>query len=118
MDEDGQPTCLFKSPSNSQDSKKSNSSAGPSGTEEDSIFIKTLRPGDPGFINRARVPRPSTKDYVIRPKSQIEGRFQGPSKSSKTSRLDRAQREFLARNKSTQVKRAVGVSIEGRKMDI
>lgn len=86
--------------------------------DEDGNAFKILRPGDPGFINRARVPRPSTKDYVVRPKSQVEGRFQGPSKSSKTTRLDRAQREFLARTKTTKVKRSVGVSIEGRKMGI
>lgn len=86
--------------------------------DEDMNAIKTLRPGDPGFIIRARVPRPSTKDYVVRPKSQVEGKFQGPSKSSKTNRLDRAQREFLARTKTTNVKRSVGVSIEGKKMSI
>lgn len=67
---------------------------------------------------RARVPRPSTKSYVVRPKPGVEGRFQGPSKNRTTDRFDKAQREFKDRNRSQKVRRSVVVSIEGRKMDI
>uniref|UniRef100_A0A0N5AN69 TFIIS N-terminal domain-containing protein n=1 Tax=Syphacia muris TaxID=451379 RepID=A0A0N5AN69_9BILA len=76
------------------------------------------RPGDKGFIIRARVPRPSQKDYVVRPKSNVEGQFHGASKSRQNSRFDKAQREFRERNKQSRNMRAMKVSIEGRKMDI
>ncbi|KAL3989663.1 TFIIS helical bundle-like domain family protein [Acanthocheilonema viteae] len=73
--------------------------------------ISEPRPGDKGFIMRARVPRPSQKDYVVRPKSNVEGQFRGATKNRSNSRLDRTQREFKERTKQQRMQQAVAVSI-------
>jgi hypothetical protein len=72
---------------------------------------EVLNPGQAGFISRARVPKPSTKAYINRPKSTIEGQFHGPSKARSITRFDIAQREFKMRTLTKKAKRHVGPSI-------
>ncbi|XP_050821219.1 protein IWS1 homolog isoform X1 [Gopherus flavomarginatus] len=81
---------------------------------------KALRPGDPGFCARARVPMPSNKDYVVRPKWNVEmesSRYQGTSKKG-VSRLDKQMRKFTDIRKKSRSAHAVKISIEGNKMPL
>ncbi|NWU66133.1 IWS1 protein, partial [Pterocles burchelli] len=81
---------------------------------------KALRPGDPGFCARARVPMPSNKDYVVRPKWNVEmesSRFQGTTKKG-VSRLDKQMRKFTDIRKKSRSAHAVKISIEGNKMPL
>ncbi|CAH8456488.1 unnamed protein product [Heterobilharzia americana] len=105
-----------------------------------------LRPGDPGWIGRARVPQPSNKDYIIRPKWRVrenptgdeddeEGnddrteesqslsrrrRKPGSSAFGATSRIESHIRNLsnIARRSHAKAARAVPMSIEGRNMSL
>lgn len=76
---------------------------------------KPLRPGDPGWCYRARVPRPSVKDYVNRPKWQSEVDLSRGSKKE-MNRLEKQIRAFQEKKRMSKARRAVPISIEGRNM--
>ncbi|XP_035477771.1 protein IWS1 homolog isoform X4 [Scophthalmus maximus] len=79
---------------------------------------KALRPGDPGFCARARVPLPSNKDYVVRPKWNVEGdNSRGPMKKG-MSRVDKQMRRFADIRRLTKTGHAVKISVEGNRMPL
>ncbi|XP_039986324.1 protein IWS1 homolog isoform X2 [Xiphias gladius] len=79
---------------------------------------KALRPGDPGFCARARVPMPSNKDYVVRPKWNVEvDSSRGPMKKG-LSRVDKQMRRFADIRRLTKTGHAVKISVEGNRMPL
>jgi len=78
---------------------------------------KVLRPGDPGWVGRARVPMLSSKDYVRRPEWKNKDEMIESSKKEVT-RLERHQRAFKEKQRRNKMERAVNCSIEGRKMPL
>ncbi|XP_046553300.1 IWS1-like protein isoform X2 [Haliotis rubra] len=77
---------------------------------------KALRPGDPGWVYRARVPTPSNRDYVVRPKTEIEYSAKKSTGKKDPSRYDKHARAFADKKKHNKAQRAITISIEGRNM--
>lgn len=76
-----------------------------------------LRPGDPGWIARARVPMPAGGDYIRRPKWQTD--VDVVAKKKKISGfLDKQMKAMAERKKNAKPRRAVEMSLEGRKMTL
>ncbi|XP_040902707.1 protein IWS1 homolog isoform X2 [Toxotes jaculatrix] len=79
---------------------------------------KALRPGDPGFCARARVPMPSNKDYVVRPKWNVEMDSNRSGYKKGISLLEKHKRRFAEERKMRRPQGAVKISIEGNRMPL
>ncbi|XP_042595973.1 protein IWS1 homolog isoform X2 [Cyprinus carpio] len=79
---------------------------------------KALRPGDPGFCARARVPMPSNKDYVVRPKWNVDVDSNRRSFRKGLSLLEKHKRRFAEQRKQRRPQGAVKISIEGNRMPL
>uniref|UniRef100_A0A672JXC6 Interacts with SUPT6H, CTD assembly factor 1 n=1 Tax=Sinocyclocheilus grahami TaxID=75366 RepID=A0A672JXC6_SINGR len=79
---------------------------------------KALRPGDPGFCARARVPMPSNKDYVVRPKWNVDVDSNRRSCRKGVSLLEKHKRRFAEQRKQRRPQGAMKISIEGNRMPL
>ncbi|CAG02164.1 unnamed protein product [Tetraodon nigroviridis] len=79
---------------------------------------KALRPGDPGFCARARVPMPSNKDYVVRPKWNVEMDSSRSTYRKGISLLEKHKRRFAEQRKLRRPQGAVKISVEGNRMPL
>ncbi len=76
------------------------------------------KPGDRGWVGRARVPMPSTNDYVVRPKWNVDQKL--PRKTSKKvmNRYEKQIQKDKQRKTQNKTTHAVSISVEGRNMPL
>ena len=74
------------------------------------------RPGERGWVHRARVPQPSTTSYVNRPEWTSDVDISRSTGKKEPSRLDKHLRNAQERKRNAKQKRAVDISVEGRRM--
>ncbi len=91
----------------------------------DFIFIRkavgetcpALRPGDPGWVGRARVPMPDNKEFVVRPQWQSNEDISAV-RPKQISLLEKHKRRFADKKKQGRLQHAVKISLEGKNMKL
>lgn len=74
-----------------------------------------LKPGDPGWVGRARVPMVKNREYINRPDWQSHEDV-SQTKKKTINLLEKHKRSFADRKKTTKSQHAVKISLEGKHM--
>ena len=82
----------------------------------ESVSKKELKPGDPGWIGRARVPMVDNREYVQRPEWTSHTDMSRVPKKE-ISLLEKHKRKFADKRKILKAQHAVSLSIEGKAMN-
>ena len=83
---------------------------------EEAELKKELKPGDPGWIGRARVPMVDNREYVQRPEWTSHTDMSRIPKKE-ISLLEKHKRKFADKRKILKAQHAVQISIEGKAMN-
>lgn len=78
---------------------------------------EALKPGDPGWINRARVPMPDAQEYIKRPEWQTTVEV-GTAKKKTVDLLEKHKRKFAERRRQNRTLTMTKISIEGARMNL
>ncbi len=81
------------------------------------VAAKNIRPGDPGWVPRARVPMPDTREYVVRPDWQSSYDMSKEKKKVVTL-LEKHKRKFAEKSRDLKTQQAIKISIEGKNMTL
>ncbi|XP_065177107.1 protein IWS1 homolog [Sycon ciliatum] len=78
---------------------------------------QALKPGDRGFVGRARVPKASNKDYIVRPKWNVDKEASRKGKKE-PDRFEKQQLKHKQGKQLNKTRRAAAVSLVGTKMSL
>lgn len=86
-------------------------------TLNDDSDNKPKKPGDKGWIGRARVPMPSHRDYVNRPRYEMQ-EFGSRETKKELNRYEKHMRKLKDNKTFSGNRKAVGVSLNGSKLSL
>lgn len=91
--------------------RSDNEGPGSSSKKSKEETVTAQKPGDKGWIPRARVPAPSMRDYVIRPMSRVDGDI-GKSSKRQSNMIDKYMKNQQERRRASKQQRAVNMKID------
>eukprot|EP00092_Neocalanus_flemingeri_P075200 GFUD01093123.1.p1 GENE.GFUD01093123.1~~GFUD01093123.1.p1 ORF type:complete len:247 (-),score=88.48 GFUD01093123.1:66-806(-) len=79
---------------------------------------QSFKPGDPGWVGRARVPMVDNQEYIRRPEWQTVVDISKGTKKKEITLLEKHKRKFAERKRMAKNNSMVKISIEGARMQL